>query len=131
MFLESPRVGIIIDSLYRAILPPNATASHLVDGTRSNTSTPSLYISVRGPNAAVTCGEKRRDVGKPVQRGMDHEKGRGAHLADDVDMGNISRDTRSTADIVEAEGRNEWVGLQEQGERLADTACCNGISHQR
>jgi hypothetical protein len=63
-------------------------------------------------------------LGKHVRRQERKSKG-AAHLASDVDMGNVSSDTGSTANIVEAERRNERVGLQQQRQRLANTAYCS------
>ena len=45
-------------------------------------------------------------------------------------MRNVSSDTRGTADIVKAERRNEWVGLQEQRQRLADATYSGRMLYQ-
>lgn len=45
-----------------------------------------------------------------------------AYLAGSVDVADISSNTRSTTDIVEAEGGDELVLLEEEGEGLSDTS---------
>src|SRR5260370_38283310 len=43
-------------------------------------------------------------------------------FASGVDVADVGGDTRSTSDIIKAQGRDERVCFKEKGERLADTA---------
>jgi hypothetical protein len=43
------------------------------------------------------------------------------YLASGVDVRDISCDTRRPADIVEAQGSDQRVGLEEEGERLTNS----------